>query len=470
MARRSSGTKGYTGYRGRRRGRGVLAVVLVVILLLACGFLFAQRYMVYDADGSVRFEFPWIKKTPQDDTANGGDSGDDKKQDDLEITVQKPVIKDTYAVELGADALGSDWQAALDGLDKDVNAVAVELKDASGKIHYGSKVQGAIDCGAVAGNSTSDTAIQGLVDSDYYTIGRISTLHDSLYAYEHMTDAAVCQLTGFVWYDTNSTHWLAPEKQAARQYVTDIVTECAQMGFDELLLDDFHYPREGRMSRIKTDERTMTQQEALALLADDIHTALEQAGYKGKLSVSVDADIALAGSEEKSGIVMSELTEKFDRVYVKVTADQLESVTEAMKAYDVEFVPIVTRMAAHDAHGDALGLGDDLLFVEGGILAHVGIEVGFVKRERLLVIARRAARALDDHADLLRVAAHLALAGEKALHKAGLEIGVEHDFKALQVELLHRDLAAAVHGLADQVAAAAGLDKGFGVGHFLLGD
>ena len=201
--------------------------------------------------------------------------------------------------------------------------MAVELKDASGKLYYNSKVQGAIDCGAVAGNSTSDTAIQGLVDSDYYTIGRISTLHDSLYAYEHMTDAAVCQLTGFVWYDTNSTHWLAPEKQAARAYVTDIVTECGKMGFDELLLDDFHYPREGRMSRIKT--------------------ALEQAGYKGKLSVSVDADIALAGSEEKSGIVMSELTEKFDRVYVKVTADQLESVTEAMKAYDVEFVPIVTE-------------------------------------------------------------------------------------------------------------------------------
>ena len=71
--------------------------------------------------------------------------------------------------------------------------------------------------------------------------------------------------------------------------------------------------------------------------------ALEQAGYKGKLSVSVDADIALAGSEANSGIVMSELTEKFDRVYVTVTADELESVTEATKAYDVEFVPIVTE-------------------------------------------------------------------------------------------------------------------------------
>ena len=240
MARKTSGTKGYAGYHGRRRGRSVLAVLLVFVLLLACGFLFAQHYMVYEADGSVRFELPWAKKTAQDDTADNSDSGDGEKQDDLEIIVEKPAIKDTHAVELDASALGGEWQTALDGLDKDVNAVAVELKDASGKIYYESRVPGAIDCGAVSGGSASRSAIAGLVDSDYYTIGRISTLHDSLYAYKHMTDAAVCQLTGFVWYDTNSTHWLAPEKQAARQYVTDLVTECAQMGFDELLLDDFH--------------------------------------------------------------------------------------------------------------------------------------------------------------------------------------------------------------------------------------
>ena len=165
-----------------------------------------------------------------------------------------------------------------------------------------------------------------------------------------MTDAAVCQLTGTVWYDENSTHWLAPEKQAARDYVTQIVTECAQMGFDELLLEDMHYPREGRMSRIKTDERTMTQQEALMLLADDIHTALEQAGYKGKLSVSIDADIVLAGSEDRSGIVMSEYVKNFDRVYVACTSEQLESVAEAMKAYDVEFVPILKEAAASGSY------------------------------------------------------------------------------------------------------------------------
>ena len=92
--------------------------------------------------------------------------------------MEKPAIKDTHAVELDASALGGEWQTALDGLDKDVNAVAVELKDASGKIYYESKVPGAIDCGAVSGGSAARSAIALLVDSDYYTIGRISTLHD----------------------------------------------------------------------------------------------------------------------------------------------------------------------------------------------------------------------------------------------------------------------------------------------------
>ena len=344
MARRSTGTRGYSGYRGRRRGRGVLAVVLVLILIAACGFLFAQRYMVYDADGSVRFEFPWTKKTPQEDAPDDSTGGGTEK-DELEITVEKPVIQDTRAAELSDDALSGGWEDELAALDGSVNAVAVRLKDDSGRLLYDSSVRGAIDCGAVEGGSAARSAIEGLAASKYYTIGRISTLHDSVYAYAHMTDAAVCQQSGLVWYDTNSTHWLAPEKQAAREYVTEIVTECAQMGFDELLLEDFHYPRDGRMSRIKTDERTMTQQEALSLLSGELRTILKAANYEGKLSVRVDADIVLAGSEERSGIVMSEYVRDFDRVYVPVTADQLEAVTEAMKDYDVEFVPILTDAA-----------------------------------------------------------------------------------------------------------------------------
>lgn len=339
---RVRGTRGYSSYRGRRRGKTALAVVLALILVLACAFLLAQRYIVYGADGSIRIELPG-RGTQQDAPQDGDARQDGEAQaDDVEVVVRQPEKKDTHAVELDEAVLSGGWEDALGALDEDINAVAVRLKTSEGKLLYDSSLAGAIDCGAVAGGSVARSAIRALTDSEYYTIARISALHDSIYAFAHMTDAAVCQLTGYVWYDTNSTHWLAPEKEAARQYVSAVAAECAAMGFDELLLDEFHYPRDGRMSRIKTDERTVTQPEALAMLADDIRAALKEKKYEGKLSVVIDADIVLAGSEERTGIVMQELAPRFDRVYVAVDETNREAVAAAMAAYETEFVPILT--------------------------------------------------------------------------------------------------------------------------------
>ena len=57
---RNSGTRGYSGYRGRRpSGKNYLAILLAAILLAAVGFLFAQRYRVYHTDGTSHYELPW---------------------------------------------------------------------------------------------------------------------------------------------------------------------------------------------------------------------------------------------------------------------------------------------------------------------------------------------------------------------------------------------------------------------------
>ena len=337
------GTRGYSSYRGRGAGgKRALAVLLALLLLAACAFLFAQRYIVYEADGSFRFEFPWSQQERQEQPSapSGGETQTQQDAEGVEVVVQEPEVRETRAVELSLSALAGDWAASL---PEGTNAVAVRLKESSGKLLYDSKLQAAIDCGAVAGGSVARAAIEELTGSDYYSIARISTLHDSIFAFEHMTDAAVCQLTGYVWYDTYSTHWLAPEKELARQYISDIAVECAALGFDELLLDDFHYPRDGRMSRIKTDERTMSKEEALSLLADDIRAALKAAGYEGKLSVSVDEDIVLAGSEERTGVVLSALCERFDRVYVPVAEGRPDDVKAALDAENAAFVAIVSE-------------------------------------------------------------------------------------------------------------------------------
>ena len=47
------GTKGYRSYRGRTsKGKIALAVLLVLIILAAVGFLWLQEYIVYDRDGT----------------------------------------------------------------------------------------------------------------------------------------------------------------------------------------------------------------------------------------------------------------------------------------------------------------------------------------------------------------------------------------------------------------------------------
>mgnify|MGYP004714541415 CR=1 FL=1 len=58
------GTKGYRSYRGRTsKGKIALAVLLVLIILAAVGFLWLQEYIVYDRDGSFHLELPWKTET-----------------------------------------------------------------------------------------------------------------------------------------------------------------------------------------------------------------------------------------------------------------------------------------------------------------------------------------------------------------------------------------------------------------------
>ena len=90
------GTRGYSSYRGRRNGKGLLAAVLALVLIAACGFLFAQRYIVYVADGSFRFELPWKKPqadAPSQDDGAAQDGGDaTAAPDDTELVIEPPEV------------------------------------------------------------------------------------------------------------------------------------------------------------------------------------------------------------------------------------------------------------------------------------------------------------------------------------------------------------------------------------------
>ena len=75
--------KGYHQYRGRGRGgKTLLVVFLLLVLLGAVSFLVLQKYIVYNDDGSVRIELPFLQKD--------NDTPAPIPDDDLNIQIDQP--------------------------------------------------------------------------------------------------------------------------------------------------------------------------------------------------------------------------------------------------------------------------------------------------------------------------------------------------------------------------------------------
>lgn len=339
-------TKGYRSYHGRgRAGKLALVVVLCVLLLAAVGFLILQRYAVYGADGSIRFELPWSRpEKPADTDEIGGNEPEFIIVSPEEPEKTEP--EELHAVALEETVLRGGADTALNALGENVNAVAVRLKNETGELLYASALSEAIDAGAVKGDAASLAAVEAVTESDYYAIARISALHDSLYSFAHMAEAGVLQLKypGYIWYDPDSTFFLAPEKEGARAYLVSIARECAALGFDELLFDSFAYPARGRLANIDESARTMTRQAALALLAQELREGVAE--YDVRLSLQLDAATVLAGGNETNGQELAVLVPLFDRIYVETTAEELPALTAALEPYEAELVPILKEPSA----------------------------------------------------------------------------------------------------------------------------
>ena len=338
--------RSYTGYRGRRsNGKRWLILILVLILLAATAFLAVQRYMVYDMDGSYHFELPWLRRTgsgqppPRRDTPQ-----------ELEIIIQRPdepaVAQPMCARELSAAALAGGMSRVLGELPENINAVAIRLKTVDGDLLYPSALSAAIEAKAVAGSSIAESSLRELTASDYYTVARLAALHDSRFSFAHMTEAAIEQRAykNYIWYAPDSSFYLAPEKELARQYLVSIALEVAALGFDELLFDEFGYPPAGRLSNIKTEARDMTQEEALSLLADNLREALRDTDTL--LSLVMDEKTVLDGANAKTGQSLAALVPRFDRIYVPTTEENIPALREALAPYGAALVPILDAALA----------------------------------------------------------------------------------------------------------------------------
>ena len=314
-------------YRGRRKRLNVLGVVFgalaALILLTVVLFFGLQKYIVFEHDG-VRVALPGAAAgedgpLPNDETA--------PEQVNAVLEITDP---DYSAVPASAGEGLADMAAvfvpaqdvSMSGVGRymsvmssyGANALVLEVKPVSGQLVWASSsptaaaysLNGSLDLEAmVAALRQQDE------DDELYLVAQLSCCIDGLLA-ERCPSAALRFATGAAYADSEGA-WLDPYSATVSAYLSELCSELAEMGFDELLLKSLSLPITEEAIGFSVElSSTPTPEAAVCGLAVELTNALE--GYDIPVSAILDTTSLRSGLAGKSGQNLELFGKVFDRL------------------------------------------------------------------------------------------------------------------------------------------------------------
>ena len=233
-------------YRTRqliRRGFSVaLTVTVVAVVVALCFTLWLQRFVVYTDDGVV-LDFARKEKLSQGQTPQPTEGNPD-------VTIHyrddpfREGLQQLYGYYIDPKDLMADPETVrlrLESLPA-ATPVILDVKGYRGYFYYSTKV----------GKTTSssydmakmDDFIRYLAESDLYVIARMSALRDFDLVYNNNT-FGLTTTSGVTYYDQGNYglgYWLDPTNRKVLQYLQDVIIELRELGFDEVILQNFCFP------------------------------------------------------------------------------------------------------------------------------------------------------------------------------------------------------------------------------------
>ena len=310
-------TKGYHQYRGRGRGSNKLLILLLLLILLgACTFLFLQRYLVYNDDGSVSLQLPFGQQAEQQPDKIPDDEIDIQREapaqsnpetdPETDTQPEPPQLQPLHAKELPYGCLNTGDPTRF---AQDAEALVVNVKRADGTIAYHTAID--LPDNVLRGKESTLARLQTIAQSDRYTVARMAVLCDNAFA-AAVPQSALRYKSGKLWADNFNRFWLDPSSEQVSAHICALAKECAELGFDEILLDQIRYPIEGDLSQTTLASGT-DRAAAIAALAAKVR---ETVGDDVAVSIILPASIGTDYSFAQSGLTPQVLMESFDRIYV----------------------------------------------------------------------------------------------------------------------------------------------------------
>ena len=170
--------------------------------------------------------------------------------------IQKPPIIERRAVYLTAYTAGNPVRRGelIQLVDTtELNAVVIDIKDASGKVFYDSQIPLARQTGAIELRIPNVKEIVAeLHRHDIYAIARMVVFQDPQLA-SSVPDVALASSGGGLWRDWKGLAWVDPTKREVWEYNLALAKEVAALGFDEINFDYIRFPSDGDIKKIVFD-------------------------------------------------------------------------------------------------------------------------------------------------------------------------------------------------------------------------
>lgn len=325
---------GYDVYRGRSKLRTALLVVAVLLSLFLVAsvafFFLAQPYVVYNDDGSVRFDFPWAAH------AETTPSPVPTPDEDIVIVVTPEPTPEptptpvTTLLSLPLSAL-DDGTAAAQADAAGADGVVFTMKAPDGTLGYASQNPMALHAKVSSEADGRNGAIEALTAGELYTVARVTCFLDDTIPYYYGRNTGLRTGNGN-WRGAEGSRWLSPASETARGYLAALCAELAGLGFDEIWLDVCAFPTQGRLANITRNEAY--DPAALTPAVEEFYSLIREtlADYpEVRLALTAEKGALLSDPEDQSGQTLELLSAYADLVYLP-QAGEGEDYSAALEA------------------------------------------------------------------------------------------------------------------------------------------
>ena len=246
------------GRRGRRRG-SFRAIKIILTVMLAIAVSLAVFFII-----KSQIDFTGLEKKKNDYSSNSeGDKAldglvvDDTDMETEVVPTAEPTVTPeaeegeevTQVIErapvkakgiyvTSAKANSEDFARLIDIADTtEINAMVIDVKGDTGKIAYHMDSPLAKEINATT-NVISDMEglVKALKEKDIYLIARIVAFKDP-YAAEQKHEWAIKNKDGSLYRDNNGECWVNPYNHEVWDYLIEVSTKAAEIGFDEIQFD-----------------------------------------------------------------------------------------------------------------------------------------------------------------------------------------------------------------------------------------